>query len=110
VKATAKAYRKNFPEKFRIFASLRRAKKLQATPKWYGGFDEFVLEEAYDLSSKRQETTGVAWEVDHMVPLQAKTACGLHCADNIQVIPAKLNVAKHNHMIMTEPLEWLSRL
>lgn len=87
----------------------RRARKLNATPPWYGELDEFVMREAADLCRLRELATGFAWQVDHMVPLQAKLACGLHCAANVQVIPAALNTAKLNRLIMTEPLEWLSR-
>lgn len=44
--------------------------------------------EAAALCRDREAATGFAWHVDHMIPLQAKEACGLHCATNLQVIPA----------------------
>lgn len=86
----------------------RRARKLNATPPWYGELDEFVMREAADLCRLRELATGFAWQVDHMVPLQAKVACGLHCAANIQVMPALLNIAKRNKMIFTEPFDWIA--
>lgn len=84
----------------------RNAAKLNATPGWYGELDEFVTREAADLCRLRELATGVAWQVDHMVPLQAREACGLHCAANLQVIPARMNISKKNRMIFTEPFEW----
>jgi uncharacterized cupin superfamily protein len=88
----------------------RRAAKLRAIPAWYGELDSLVMIEAADLCAIRQQTTGVSWHVDHMVPLQARNACGLHCAENVQVIPAKMNIAKRNHMRLTQPLEWLKHI
>ena len=85
----------------------RRAARASAIPAWFGEFDELVIQEAGNLVQAKSERFGFAWHVDHMIPLKAKNACGLHCAYNIQVIPAALNLHKQNRMIFTEPLEWL---
>lgn len=74
---------------------------------WFGEFDDFVIKEAFILAKLRGKTTGIEWDVDHMIPLQAKSASGLHCAFNIQVIPSTLNRKKSNQMIFTEPGEWI---
>lgn len=86
---------------------LRRARCRVAKPSWYSELDEFVMLEAADLARSRTAITGIPWHIDHMIPLRAKKACGLHCADNIQVIPAKMNQEKKNRMVLTEPLAWL---
>lgn len=88
----------------------RRASKLQATASWYGELDELVMVEAFDLARLRYRTTGIKWHIDHMIPLQAKEASGIHCASNIQVIPEKLNVSKANKMFLTEPNQWIKYL
>ena len=88
----------------------RRASKLQATASWYGELDELVMVEAFDLARLRYRATGIKWHVDHMIPLQAKEASGIHCASNIQVIPEKLNVSKANKMFLTEPNQWIKYL
>lgn len=71
----------------------RHAAKLQATPAWA---NEFFISEAYDLAARRTKATGFKWHVDHVVPLQSKLVCGLHVENNLQVIPATVNLSKHN--------------
>jgi hypothetical protein len=87
--------------------NMRRARKLQAVPPWFGELDELVMDEASDLAFLRWEQTGIDWHVDHMIPLQAKKASGLHVAANIQVIPQKLNSRKLNRMVLTQPGDWI---
>lgn len=84
-----------------------RAAKRNALPPWYGELDQFVMVEAADLCGLREIATGFAWQVDHMIPLQSKVACGLHCAYNIQLLPALINRSKGRKMIYTEPFEWM---
>jgi hypothetical protein len=85
----------------------RRASKIRATPKWYGEFDAFVINEALRLAKQRFATTKIKWHIDHMIPLQSKLASGFHCAANIQVIPEVLNVKKRNTMTLTKPHDWI---
>ena len=88
----------------------RRAQQINATPIWYGELDDFVFQEAALLAKLRHYSTGIKWHVDHMIPLMAKQAKGLHCASNIQVIPETLNCVKRNTMTFTEPFEWVKAL
>jgi hypothetical protein len=85
----------------------RKLREARALPKWFGEFDELVIIEANDLSRRREDATGIKWSVDHLIPIQAQQACGLHCASNISVIPLKMNMQKGNRMKYTEPFEWL---
>jgi hypothetical protein len=95
-----------------VYARLhkRRARKLSATPSWFDELDELVMREAADLCMIRETATNCVWHIDHMVPLQARNACGLHWHANIQVIPQRLNASKSNRMLLTEPLEWLAHI
>lgn len=71
----------------------RRAAKMGSMPPWA---NSFFIEEAYSLAKLRSKVTGIKWEVDHVVPLQSKTVCGLHAETNVRVIPAILNHTKGN--------------
>lgn len=89
---------------------MRHASKLAAVPGWYSEFDDFAIKEMSLLCRAREAATGIKWQVDHMIPLQSRTACGLHYAKNLQVIPAFLNAWKKNRMVLTVDDEWLSHL
>lgn len=92
-----KKYRLKHPEYYLAKAAQREASKLQATPAWaIDEFEQFFMMEAYALASMRTKMTGTAWNVDHIVPLRSKLVCGLHCAANLAVIPARLNLIKSN--------------
>lgn len=103
----ARIWAKENPDRRRAHHAKRRAGKRASIPAWYGELDDLVMTEAAHLCQLRQDVTGFAWHVDHMVPLLARTACGLHCAANLQVIPAAMNMAKSNKLRLTEPGEWL---
>jgi hypothetical protein len=109
-RARLNKWKKDNPEKVLADLHKRRASRINATPKWYGEFDAFVMHEAALLSRHRSAVTNVKWHIDHMIPLQSKTASGFHCASNIQVIPEALNVKKRNTMTFTKPYEWVNAL
>lgn len=109
-KQNLKRWKKDNSAKLLADFHKRRASQIKATPKWYGEFDAFVMHEAALLSRHRSAITNVKWHIDHMIPLQSKTASGFHCASNIQVIPEALNVRKRNTMTFTKPYEWVNAL
>lgn len=109
-RAYASQYRKANPDIIRAQLAKRRAMRIERTPSWYGEADDLVLREAVDLVRMREAATGIEWHIDHMIPMQAEEVCGLHCAANLQVIPAVLNVSKQNRLIYTIPGEWIAAL
>lgn len=108
--ATQRAWREKNTARRTALQAKRKARQLQAVPGWFDELDEFVWLEASDLCIIRRDATGIEWNADHMIPLAAKKACGLHVASNCQVIPAYLNNWKHNKMVLTRPDEWLAKL
>jgi len=66
--------------------ALRRARQLQATPKWA---DPTAIRVIY-------ETCPPDYHVDHIIPLQGKNVCGLHVENNLQHLPALDNLKKSN--------------
>lgn len=93
VKEYKRAWDKRNPHKVVAKVVRRKATKLKATPRWSVSF---FIEEAYHLASLRSKLTGFKWHVDHIVPLNSKIVCGLHCEDNLAVIPFAENIRKSN--------------
>ena len=87
-------WKKANPEKVAQWDPRRRAAAKQATPRWA---ISFFMDEAYSLSQLRTKMLGYPWHVDHIVPLQSPIVCGLHCEQNMQVIPGAVNCRKHNN-------------
>lgn len=88
-------------------AEERHHTERRQTPVWANEFDTFVLRECEHLCKLREESTGIAWHVDHMIALRGQLVSGLHCALNFQVIPAYINLFKNNKPIMQNEFEWL---
>ena len=81
------------PAKVYAKAARHRAAKLQATPGWA---NKNYIEDCYANAAVRKKRDGTEWHVDHIVPLKSPLVCGLHCEDNLQVIPGKDNAKKSN--------------
>jgi hypothetical protein len=81
--------------KHRVIAAIARrtASKLLATPKWASNSK---IEEFYFAAQFLSMVTGEWYHVDHIVPLQSKRVCGLHCEANLQVLRGSENRSKSN--------------
>lgn len=73
------------------YQSAYRAARLNATPPWLTKDDYNKIVEFYKLAKTLSERTGIEHEVDHIVPLQGKTVCGLHVPWNLRAIPMEDN-------------------
>lgn len=72
----------------------RRAARIQQTPKWA---NQQRIETLYGFAQFMEWITmGIKYHVDHIVPLQGKTVCGLHTHDNLQILRASDNIRKGN--------------
>ena len=82
--------------------SVRRAKKIKATPVWLSAIDLALVQEMYDIAEARTVQTGMKHHVDHIHPLKGQNFCGLHVPWNLQVITAYENLSKQNKMPVNE--------
>lgn len=96
IRQITKIYRMVNADKGAAFTAAYRAKKLQATPAWLA--DEQVSEilDLYTAAKMFQIYTGTEYHVDHIVPLQGETVCGLHVPWNLQLLPWNENLSKQN--------------
>jgi hypothetical protein len=93
VSASGRAYRRA-PLHVEIEKWVRRKRALaQATPAWA---DLHAIRLFYLQAQYMTSVTGLSHHVDHIVPLNGGTVCGLHVQDNLQVLPARKNLQKHN--------------
>lgn len=79
------------PVKLHSAKAKYRAARRQACPPWVDGAHMARIHEIYALRREISDRTGVVHEVDHIVPLQGKTVCGLHVWWNLRVIPKEQN-------------------
>jgi len=80
--------------KRKTWLALRR--KEMYRPIWDAELTLLVTEEAHDLCAKRGALTNFKWHVDHIIPIKGKNVSGFHVWNNLQVIPASVNLSKGN--------------
>ena len=66
----------------------------QAMPVWA---DRDKINSFYIEAVRKTDITGTQHHVDHIIPIKGVNVCGLHIAENLQVITALENAKKHNH-------------
>lgn len=90
-KASDKRWKVNNPAHYTSLKAKYRATRRMACPPWVDEAHMARIHEIYRLRREITEQTGVPHEVDHIVPLQGKTVCGLHVWWNLRVIPREEN-------------------
>jgi hypothetical protein len=80
------------PERAASYGAKRNAIKKNAMPPWLTESHMAQINSVYAEAKRLEKETGVAHEVDHIVPLAAdKNACGLHVPWNLRAIPKSQN-------------------
>lgn len=85
-------YKKKNPRKHSEYTARRKARKLNATPKWLTEAQIVYMKAFYALCPDGHH-------VDHIVPLQGKTVCGLHVPWNLQILTTEENLSKGNKLM-----------
>jgi hypothetical protein len=94
--AVKSKWKKNNKSQVAFHRANRRSIQLQATPLWS---NKELIKEFYVTANGLSMITGEWYHVDHIIPLVSKKVCGLHTQGNLQVIPAKDNLSKHNKVL-----------
>ena len=102
-------YKENKP-KYMAKSAERRARKMNASPKWLSAIELAQIQEMYDVAIAKYIQTGIRYHVDHIHPLQGDGFNGLHVPWNLQVISEFENLSKGNKMPSSEEhLLWAAR-
>lgn len=87
--------------RYKFLASSRgyKVKKLNATPKWLSSKHKEEINLIYKKSQELSLTTGISYEVDHIIPIKSKFVCGLHVPWNLQILTSYENRSKSNKLV-----------
>lgn len=87
-------WRKNNPHKTGEYAAARRSRLLLAAVPLSSEHRQAIAD--IYAEAHRRRRAGESCHVDHIVPLKAKAACGLHVPWNLEIVPSDVNLGKGN--------------
>jgi hypothetical protein len=99
VLAKKREYQKKNPHIFRAIGSFRRARLRSATPPWITRQMREEIKDLHAEAERREQETGIQFDVDHIVPLDGKIICGLHVPWNLRVITHSDNISRPKHFV-----------
>lgn len=70
--------------------------KRRATPFWLSKEQTLAMRRFFERAAALTESTGVKHEVDHVVPLNGDSVCGLNVPWNLQILTKSENAKKSN--------------
>jgi len=91
VRKISSAWQSRNKDKSLAGANRRRARKLKAIPAWS---NKDAVDFMYANAKLIEAETGEKIHVDHIIPLQGKDVCGLHCEHNLRFVMAEDNLKK----------------
>ena len=92
-------WKANHKTQIRADTKARRRKHRDATPPWLSRKQKSEIRQLYQIAMTMTQTTGEQYVVDHIIPLQGETVCGLHVPWNLRVITQEENLKKSNKLL-----------
>ena len=92
----AKRWRDNNKAHKNSLTAKRRAARHDATPPWLTPEQVVEMKLVYIKAKELEKLDGIKRHVDHIIPLQGDSVCGLHVPWNLQILTAVENIAKSN--------------
>jgi len=99
-RAYKRKYKDENPDMYKALVSLRRRRFRDATPPWITAEHKRRIRELYRMAIEMTRTTGERYVVDHIIPLQGESVCGMHVPWNLRVITQEENLAKSNALVV----------
>lgn len=76
--------------------AIKKYKRAKCIPTWLTKQHWTEMREIYALRDELQWLSEEKLHVDHIIPINGSIICGLHVPDNLQILPASLNLKKGN--------------
>lgn len=95
---SSRKWRQSHKAEWAAFQANRRAKKFQATPQWLTETQHRDIFRFYEFARWLTEQFNEQLDVDHIIPLNGVTVCGLHVPWNLQIMSHSINVGKGNNI------------
>lgn len=92
-------YKQSNPDLYKTLTSFRRRRFRDATPPWITRKQKLEIRQLYQIAITMTQTTGERYVVDHIIPLQGETVCGLHVPWNLRVTTQEENLKKSNKFL-----------
>jgi len=97
VNVTTQKSRAQRKSEWSAYVVARRKKRDKSMPNWA---DKEKILAFYVEAQRLTVETGIQYEVDHIIPSNHKLVCGLHCEQNLQILPRSENRQKSNNFGM----------
>lgn len=97
--AYKKKHKQGNPDYYKELTNARRRRFRDATPAWLSAEQKLEIRLKYRLAIELSRRLGVPHAVDHIVPLQGESVCGLHVPWNMEVITQEENLKKSNKLV-----------
>lgn len=91
-------YKKQNPELYKAFTSVRKRRHKKATPPWITAEQKLAMRRLYLQAMELTRITGEKYVVDHIIPLINPEVCGMHVPWNLRVITQEENLKKSNKL------------